>query len=100
MMTETKEDIERRGESVHKASDLKEWSHRDLSELFWIHLIKYVKEPNEHSLYMMDRAMDWAAHDDHGLANSFRHALEWCGIDIYTEQEKWEAARQGGTNEL
>ena len=78
------------GESLTRPSDLKTWKKADMSELFWAHLGKYLKEPNEHSLCMMDMAYMWACHDDHGLSNSFRHALKWAKIDLYEESQKWE----------
>lgn len=84
-------EIEKREVSLEKASDLSSWSKRDMSELFWMHLGRYVKEPNEHSLTMMNLAFRWACHDDHGLSNSFSHALKWANIDLYEEQQKFIA---------
>jgi len=79
-----------RGRQITHPSDFKEWSSFDMSELFWIHLGKYVKEPNLESLQCMRRALSWACHDNHGISNSFYHALKWAGIDLYIEQKKWE----------
>lgn len=79
-----------KSKDVMKPSDFKEWESRDMSELFWIHLGKYVKEPNRESLAYMEMAYSWACHDNHGLSNSFRHALKWAGIDLWNEYRKWE----------
>lgn len=61
-----------------------------MSELFWIHLGKYVKKPNEESINYMYMAYLWACHDSHGLSNSFKNAMKWAGIDIYTELNRWK----------
>lgn len=81
-------DIEEKLKDVSRASDFKSWSKEDMSEAFWIHLGKYQKAPNRESLVVMYRALLWAHHDDHGLSNSFSHALEWCGINIDVEWER------------
>lgn len=86
--------LEEKSKSIQKASDFSQWRHRDLSELFWIHLGKYVKEPNAHSLSMMNMAYKWACHDNVGLANSFNNALKWAKIDLYTELEKWQKRKE------
>lgn len=92
-------EIEEKSKSLQKASDLAAWSHSDMSELFWMHLGRYIKSPNEHSLHMMIMAKRWANHDNHGLANSFEHALKWAKIDLYAEEEKWaERRRKNGEN--
>lgn len=85
--------LEDRSETVHTASDFSGWKHRDLSELFWLHLGRYIKDPNEHSLSMMNMAYRWACHDNVGLANSFHNALKWAKIDLYTELEKWRRSK-------
>ncbi len=77
------EELEIRAKNIKSSSDFKTWKHRDLSELFWICLGRYVKEPNGNDLQMMRRAYLWAVHDNHGLANSMSHAMKWAGIDIY-----------------
>lgn len=77
--------IERAAEGIKDACDFKDWSKHDLSEIFWIHLGRYVNHPNKHSLSLMRSALSWANHDDHGLSNSFRHALAWAKIDIWKE---------------
>lgn len=74
---------------LKEAADLKHWSKRDMSELFWIHLGIYVKMPNKDSLKYMVMCNNWAVHDDKGLANSFSHALKWADISLYAEQQKW-----------
>lgn len=81
--------IEKSAEIKH-AYDFKTWDHGDMSELFWIHLGKYVKNPNEESISYMYMAYLWACHDSHGLSNSFQNALKWAGIDIYTELNRWK----------
>lgn len=79
------ERIESDLENVSKPVDFKSWEKRDMSEAFWIHLGKYKKCPNQKSLDVIYTAYLWACHDDHGLSNSFRHAMKWCGIDLLTE---------------
>lgn len=79
------------GEAVQKSSDFSSWRHRDLSELFWLHLAEYRKNPNPRSLSLIAIAYRWACHDNHALANSMAHALEWCEIDLIAEQERWRA---------
>ena len=78
--------IEIAAKDIEKPVDFKGWSKDDLSEIFWIHLGRYVKRPNKYSLSLMQRAYSWAMHDDHGLSNSFRHALDWAKIDIWKEK--------------
>lgn len=79
-----------KSKELTKCSDFKNWDSGDMSELFWIHLGRYVKEPNRESLYYMELAYRWACHDNHGISNSFRHAMEWAGIDLWEEERKWE----------
>lgn len=78
-----------KSQNVQKCSDFKEWSGHDLSELFWIHLGKYRKEPSAESYHWMEMAFRWACHADHGLSSSFWHALKWAGIDLLEESRKW-----------
>lgn len=87
-------ELDEKSRSIQKASDFSEWRHGDMSELFWMHLGKYVKEPNEHSVTLMLMAFRWTCHDNQGLANSFRNALKWAKIDLYAEQEKWIKKRR------
>ena len=75
---------------INNASDFKTWKLKDLSEAFWTHLGKYQKEPNAESFGIMDMAFRWACHDNHGLANSFSHALKWAKIDLYEESLRWK----------
>lgn len=75
---------------ISEPSDFQTWKKRDMSELFWVHLGTYVKEPNERSLGIIDRAYKWACHDNHGLANSFSHAMKWAKIDLHTEWARWK----------
>lgn len=82
--------LEEKSCDVKEASDFSKWRHCDMSELFWVHLGKYINEPNEHSLSLISMAFRWACHDNGGLANSFRNALKWAKIDLYTEQGKWK----------
>ena len=79
--------LEESSHNVKEASDFSKWKHSDMSQLFWVHLGKYVKEPNEHSISLMYMAYRWACHDNVGLANSFRNALKWANIDLYKERE-------------
>ena len=76
--------------SVKMASDFKSWKGHELSDLFWIHLGKYTKAPNEESWRFIRMALLWACHADHGLSSSFHHALTWAGLDLYTETERWK----------
>lgn len=78
-----------KSKTIVKCSDFKEWSGHDMSELFWIHLGRYVKEPNPESVTMMEMALRWACHADHGMSNNFYNALKWVGIDLYEEEKKW-----------
>ena len=73
-------------ETVNHPSDFRTWKMDDMSEAFWMHLARYKKKPNRKSLDVMNQAFLWACHADHGLSNSFYHALKWCGIDLHTEQ--------------
>lgn len=82
-----------KSKTLEKCADFKVWPHRDMSELFWIHLGRYVKEPNSDSWSMMDMAYRWACHDNGGLANSFKHALDWAGIDLWAESRKWDGSK-------
>lgn len=66
--------------SVTAPSSFKGVRKEDLSECFWVHLGIYAKRPNKKSLAIIRRAYGWACHDDHGLANSFRHAMIWVGV--------------------
>lgn len=84
-----KDKLMEKAASVSKCSDFKEWSGRDLSELFWVHLGIYQKDPNPKSYKIIEMAYRWACHADHGLSNSFRHAMKWAGIDILTEYKRW-----------
>lgn len=78
-----------KSEYIKQASDFKSWDMSDMSELFWMEIAKYVKEPNFKSLKLMERAWLWAVHEDGALANSFIHALHWIGVkDFYEEYEK------------
>lgn len=76
-------------EAVKKPADFKNWDSGDMSELFWIHLGRYIKEPNPTSLMFMELAYRWACHDSHGLSNSFKHAMDWAKIDLYAEELRW-----------
>ena len=87
-------ELEEKSAEVHKASDFSCWGHDDISELFWVHLGRYIKEPNEHSTTLMLMAFRWACHDNKGLANSFSNALKWAKIDLYAEHEKWIEKRR------
>lgn len=78
-------------ETITKCSDFKEWSGRDLSELFWIHFARYQREPNADSWMWMEMALRWACHADHGLSNCFYHAFKWAGIDVLTEDLRWRS---------
>ncbi len=82
--------LEEESYAIKEPSDFSEWEHGDMSELFWVHLGKYIKEPNEHSISLMYMAYRWACHDNVGLSNSFRNALKWAKIDLYRELGKWK----------
>ena len=81
-------EIERRGDETKQACDFKDWDHGDFSDLFWLHLGRYVKHPNRHSLDMMRRAFCWACHEDHGLSANFDNALKWCKLDLHAEAKR------------
>lgn len=78
-----------KSKTLQKCSDFKSWDSGDMSELFWLHLGRYIKEPNQESLRYMSMALAWACHDNHGISNSFYHALKWAGIDLWVEEQKW-----------
>ena len=82
-------ELEEQSKSLQCTSDFKNWRSGDMSELFWLHLGRYVKEPNEHSLRIIAMAFRWACHDNHGLANSFSNAMKWAKIDLHVEERKW-----------
>ena len=84
------ERVLRQADGITHPSGFREWGGHDLSELFWIHLGRYKKEPNPESLKYMEMAFRWACHADHGLSSSFYHAMKWAGIDLYTEWKRWE----------
>ena len=72
-----------KSETVHRASDLSEWDHGDMSDLFWHHLGEYVKDKNlEKHFPIMKSCLYWAFHDSHGLSSSFCHALKWANIEL------------------
>lgn len=80
--TYKREKIECAAENINRSSDFKNWKGEDLSELFWICLGRYVKEPNDHDRKLMRMAYLWAVHDNHGLANSMSHALKWAKVIV------------------
>lgn len=82
-------ELDAQSENLKKASDLSKWKSNDMSELFWMHLGKYINEPNERSLSIIGMAYRWACHDNHGLANSFSNAMRWAKINLLTEEKKW-----------
>lgn len=75
-------------DSIHKASDFESWPAEHLSDAFWTALIRYQKHPNQRDLDVMSCAVAWAAHANHGLSDSFCHALHWCGLDLYQEKKR------------
>lgn len=77
------ERISKMCDSITEAADFKSATKADLSEAFWTHLGIYQKRPNKKSFKILQNAWLWAVHDDHGLANSFTHALKWVGVDIW-----------------
>lgn len=83
-----------KSKTVESCSDFKEWDSGDMSELFWIHLGRYVKEPTEEGYRYMRMAFAWACHDNHGIANSFDNALKWAGINLWEEEKRWAAKRK------
>ena len=91
--------IRQRGTTVIEAADFKTWKMKDMSELFWTHLGIYVKEPNKESARLMICALDWAVHADHGLFNSFTHALKWAKISDLRIQysEMLEMEKENGS---
>ena len=69
-------------DSVVEPSSFQGVRKEDLSECFWTHLGIYAKHPNKKSLGVIHMAFLWACHDDHGLSNSFLHAMEWADVPI------------------
>lgn len=74
------DELRAKEDSIRASNDFKGWKMSDMSELFWIHLGIYQKEPNKKSLLILKHAYLWAVHANKGLANSFCHAMEWIGI--------------------
>lgn len=88
-----------KGDTVKCDADFKDWKMADMSELFWIHLGIYVQNPNQRSAEILCHALNWAAHADHGLCNSFHHALKWAGYpNIYKERLKYRNKNGKVTN--
>ena len=84
-----KNQICEKSRKIVRANDFMNWELRDMSELFWMKLGEYVKNPTSEALILMLRAWEWACHSDHALANSFTHAIHWAGItDWWEEAEK------------
>lgn len=81
-------EIEEKLAKIQNAESFKGWDHRDMSDAFWHHLSKYQRCPNQRSLQIIKSAYHWACHDNGALANSFRHALEWCNINLKSESER------------
>ncbi len=79
-----------KGDNFMSDSDQKKIN---MSDLFWQKLGEYVKEPSDEALSTMMRALRWARHEDRALANSFIHAMDWCGVNYQAEFDKhgWEA---------
>ena len=92
--THKNDDIEKRLNHVTSTSDFQNWEMCDMSEAFWTHLGKYQKHPNKKSLNILCMAYGWACHADHGLSNSFRHALDWCGIKLSKENKRTDLAEE------
>lgn len=89
------EKLRKQEDTITEAASFRKWKMEEMSELFWIHLGLYQKEPNQKSADIMRCALDWAVHADHGLANSFRHALKWVGINnIYKECLQWRRSNK------
>lgn len=83
------ERIAERGKSLKDFTDLANWTSKDLSELFWMHLGQYVKEPTAEGYDILSLVYRWASHDDFGLASSFKHALDWAKVDLLVERKRW-----------
>ena len=84
------DELLKKSENIRSCSDFESWSGKDLSELFWHHIGTYIKTPNLNSLSMMEMAYRWACHDNHGLANSFSHAMKWAKINLNAERRRLE----------
>lgn len=93
-------EIEKRGNEAKRADDFKGWDYGDFADLFWLHLGRYVKCPNKHSLKIMRSAFCWACHEDHGLSANFSNALKWCKLDLYEEVERTDLPEDYVENEV
>ena len=79
--------------ALTKAYDCHAMSHKEMADMFWSELGKYVKNPEFQTLQNMYFLYLWAVHDDHELAKCFADAMKWSGItNIFNEYEKhgWE----------
>ena len=83
------EELDRKAEAVHSSCDFKSWKGRDMAELFWLCLGRYVKEPTKRDLDLINQSYLWAVHDNHALAVSMSHALKWAGVNIAQEKIKF-----------
>lgn len=86
-------ELDERSKDLKESSDLSTWGGKDMSEMFWMNLGRYVKEPNERSLTLISMAYRWACHDNHGLANSFSNALKWAKINLHAEEKRWKSQK-------
>lgn len=85
-----KEKLLERAESVREPCDLRDWPGKDMSELFWLTLVEYQKNPTQKGISTINTIYLWACHDNHTLSNTIRHALKWCGIDLFSERRRWQ----------
>lgn len=83
--TEKQQEIILRSQAIHEPKDLSGWSGRDMSELFWITLGEYTKEPTEARLSLMRTIYYWACHANHTLLNSMVHALNWANVSLFKD---------------
>lgn len=74
---------------LQRANDCRSMNHKEMADMFWQELGRYVKTPDRQTLLNINYLWLWAVHDSHELAKTFTEALRWSGIDdIWSELEK------------
>lgn len=64
-------------------ADLKCLNSKELVDLFYLNLGKYVKTKDSNCLQMVRLAYYWACHADRAVATAMSYALEWSKVSLY-----------------